>query len=178
MFNVGTHHPSSRSVQNQAREQGPSTDHPCSWAVLAKKAVQDSAFSKHRPSTWVFCSQAPVETTRAVVMTRVNGWVHWINMFWTCMSIWKLDWKRTPSNLLQSSCSILSIAGGRWKHRALGRLKTISLVLARLSVRWLVNAHALTWLNSTSRVWFRRYPRGQTDTHAHHNTSQPLSRAK
>jgi len=33
-------------------------------------------------------------------------------------------------------------------------------------------------------VWFRRYPRGQTDrqTHAqrrtHHNTSQPLPRAK
>ena len=69
-------------------------------------------------------------------------WVHWINMLWTCMSILKLNWKRTPSNLLQSSCLILSIAGGRWKHRALGRLKTISLVLARLSVRWLVNAQA------------------------------------
>jgi len=48
--------------------------------------------------------------------------------------------------------------------------------------------HAQKW--QRSRVWFRRYPVGQTDTythrqidrethrHTHHNTSQPLPRAK
>jgi len=29
-----------------------------------------------------------------------------------------------------------------------------------------------------SRVWFRRCPRRQTHRRAHHNTSQPLPRAK
>jgi len=56
----------------------------------------------------------------------------------------------TPSNLVQFSCFILSIVGGRWKLRAVGRLKTMPLVLIRLSLSWLVNAHAFTWLNSTS----------------------------
>ena len=48
---------------------------------------------------------------------RYIRWVHWDNMLRTCISILKLDWKRTLSNLLESSCSILSIAGGRWQQR-------------------------------------------------------------
>ena len=41
--------------------------------------------------------------------------------------------------------------------------------------------HKIRW---RLRMWFRRYPRGQTDTHTHthrrthHNTSQPLLQAK
>ena len=35
-------------------------------------------------------------------------WTHWESMYWTCESILRLDWNRTPSNLLQFSCSIFS----------------------------------------------------------------------
>jgi len=48
---------------------------------------------------------------------RYDHWVHWDNMFWTCTSILKYDWKRTPA----TSCWTLSVKGGRRIQRTLRR---------------------------------------------------------
>ena len=88
-------------------------------------------------------------------LIRYMRWAHLESMYWTWESILRLDWNRTPSNLLQFSCYILSITDGRWKLRALARLKRISLVLFKLGVKPLMADQALASLNSISIPYWR-----------------------
>ena len=76
--------------------------------------------TQYRIVSYVTTDSCTVEASRCFsIFIRYN---RWDSTFWSCMSIIQLDWNSTPSNLVQFSCSMLSLVGGRWKLCALGRL--------------------------------------------------------